>query len=188
MQRRSHHARPLAPTTEPRYHYRKLEEHVVRTVISAVLVFLSVGMAQAEEAKISSGETVNYLIQNYKTAGLRPELTFILKYSPPFLEVTWQRKVVLSDTSDIRLEDQQASIDLRYARFDAWNDGRRDRNVMIVDCWNYFPCYQDEITHRAYGHGEIDYLVSEYASNPIANALNHLASMNEKSRPRSRFE
>ena len=160
----------------------------MRTTIGAALGILFIATAHADDARISPRETINYLTKNYKTGGVRPELRLELKYNPPFLQVSWQRQIQPADGQAGRIDDERVSIDLRYARFNAWNDGRLERNAMVVDCWNHFPCYRDELRHRAYGDGRIDYFVSAYSSEPIATALNHLAFINEKSRPRGKFE
>lgn len=160
----------------------------MRMAIGSALVFLFVGTGQAAQPEISPAQTVNYVISTYREASVRPELGFALRYLPPFLEVSWQRKVTLPESETVQYELERVSIDLRYAHFDAWNDGRRDRNVMVVECWNYAPCFHDEIRQLAYGHGEIDYLVSEFGSVPIASALNHLGAANEKSRPKPAFQ
>ncbi|MFZ2006023.1 MAG: hypothetical protein WB697_23390 [Stellaceae bacterium] len=160
----------------------------MRTIFGAALVFLCAGAAYpAGDAPLSAGQTISYLIEKYKVAGLHTDLVIGFEYSSPMLRVTWQRQIVLPDTNAVQIDNEQALIDLRYARFDAWNDGRRDRNVMLVECADYFPCFRDKKDGQGSGHGEIDYLVRGYAAEPIAAALNHLASFNVQQRPRDKF-
>ena len=160
----------------------------MRVALSVALLTLCIGAAHADSGQVSPVATVKFVSESYKFGGLRPDLGFWVRYRPPFLEVAWQRRVDLGGTLPPRVEDEKVSIDLRYAHFDPWNDGRRDRNVVVVDCWNDFPCFGDDLRQRSFGHGEIDYLVSKYASDPIADALNHLAAAHEKSRPARTFE
>lgn len=161
----------------------------VASLIAAVA--LTLGTAQAEEPQLSPAKTVDYLVTEYAAAALVPQLAFHLEYRPPFLHVTWQRDpgfVGVSAVSTSPLVQEQADIDLRYAHFDSWNDGRRDRNIMLIECWHYYPCYNNPVDHISIGHGEIDYPVRAFARDGIASALNHLASVHEKERPKTPFD
>src|SRR5205085_9109187 len=128
-----------------------------------------------------------YLILEYRAAASQPELQLRLEYYPPFLQVTWQNLDISARTAD-QIPEQHAVIDLRFAHFDPWNDGRQDRNVILVECWHSYPCYEELPGRSSRGRGEIGYLIQFYASEPIANALNYLASFHTKDRPKDRFE
>jgi hypothetical protein len=46
----------------------------------------------------------------------------------------------------------------------------------------------DQTRHLNLDHGEITYLVKRYASEGIANALNHLADLHVAERPKDKFD
>ena len=159
---------------------------MLRTALGIAAMLVSSTALPADDLKISPDATLRYLQEQYQQSARQPRLGFNLQYSPPYLHISWQTG--RADPQTPELQQAQATIDLRYAKFDAWSDGRRDWNIIIIDCNNYYPCYQDDVRHLRFGHGEIDYFLLGYASEPIASALNHLASFYASRRPKSPFD
>lgn len=158
---------------------------MVRRMTCAVLALLLSGASHPSSKETSAAETIRYLTDQYRAASVRSGLQISLKYNPPLLRIMWQPgSTVPAEFSPL----EQVAIDLRYAHFDYLYSESVEQYMVLVECWHYRPCYHDEGRHLDFDHGEIRYLVKRYASDSIANALNHLATLHLAQRPKDEFD
>jgi len=159
---------------------------MLRKMAYVVAVLLIWAPSHAGSKGISAQETLGYLIAQYRAAAVRPELQMHFEYRPPMLWVTWQSDSRGATGGYAPVE--QVAVDLRYAHFYDLYKETTEHYGMVIECWHYHPCYDDQVRHLGLDHGEISYLVKRYASEGIANALNHLAALHLAQRPKDKFD
>jgi hypothetical protein len=156
--------------------------------LTIVVVFLFASIALADEPQLSAPQTIDYIASQYKATSLHPELGFDLSYRPPLLRIMWQQRFPgIAPGTDL-IANEAAEIDLRYASFDVWSDGRTNSNTVIVECVGNFPCYNDILHNQKHGNANLEYPILVYQSNKIAKALNHISSLHAAERPKDPFD
>lgn len=164
--------------------------HLVLALTTLVLIVTGARAQTPTAAKSklppTPTQTISYISDHYKSGATAPNLALNIRYTAPFLTVTWQAQSVQIGHSSSTPVTHYAQIDLRYANFSVWNTGGAD-NTIIVDCAEEYFCYRELHKNQKFSHGDLDYGLTTYAARHIARALNYLASLNAANRLKDPF-